>query len=147
MHARTKLALYLLVALCALGASTLAFAQRQPEASRVKQATECMLRVLAAVPGVSDPKAGIAAKDPGLFPPVNGGIPRMYVEYRAAEGASWTAPTRFLLQRVGKDHVYFTALLPGQVPSSSALPDTHVTNVVVKKWESQCGVYANVLFE
>lgn len=72
---------------------------------RIKRATECMLKVLKATPGVNDAKAGETTSPGATYP---------YVEYRAAERASWTTPTRFTLVNGWSKHgIVFMADLPG----------------------------------
>jgi hypothetical protein len=93
-----------------------------------------MLKVLKSVHGDRDPSVG-------------GGVATPYVEYRAAENARWEdAPTRFVLQQSSKDAIFFQAMLPGMTTVGS-MPDTHVTNIVIKKWKTQCRVQAVILFE
>lgn len=104
---------------------------------RLAQAVECMLRVLKTVPGVSEPKLD-TTQSSGVMVPI--------VEYRAAEKASWTQPTRFVFQPESNRTIWFQALLPGLISTGTDL-DWHVTKVVVKKWKAQCGVEATVLFE
>ncbi|OOG43581.1 hypothetical protein B0E51_01980 [Rhodanobacter sp. C05] len=101
------------------------------------QTTACMLRVLKVMPGVSQAVLGEAKSN---------GATRPFIEYRAAEGARWKQPTRFTLQQSSGSHFSFMAVLPGLVTPGSDV-DAHVTNAVVKKWETQCGAEANVLFE
>lgn len=100
----------------------------------VKEATQCMLKVLKGTPGVSEPRLGETT--------INGAA-RPFIEYRAVEGARWKEPTRFTLQQSGGGQFRFVALLPGLVTPGSAL-DTHITDTVVKKWKAQCGVEAVV---
>ena len=96
----------------------------------LKQSTECMLDVIKSVPGVSEPRLGNTTSH---------GVSHPYLEYRAAEGSHWIQPTRFYAQQSNKSH-YWQAMLPGM-----AEIDVHVTNDVVRKWNTQCGVKAYVL--
>jgi hypothetical protein len=129
-----KLVTYLVVALCTCVLPAYTYGQTPVESPRLKQATECMLKILKAVHDVRDPKVGT-------------GIATPYVEYRAAENARWrNSPTRFVLQPANKGVIFFQAMLPGMTTVSS-LPDTHITNIVIKKWKAQCGVQAAILFE
>jgi hypothetical protein len=126
----------------------LVFARSTAPADRAnaKQAAECMLKVLKTVPGVSDPKQGVIVGIPGQVLPAPGRVPRPYVEYRAAEDARWTTPTRFIFEYSNKSVIYFQAVLPGMVRVGTT-PDTHVTDIVTKRWQARCGVQAAVLFE
>jgi len=108
------------------------------ELYRAVQAQGCMLAVLKAVPGVSDPKSGWTE---------NNGVFRAYVEYRANEGARWQQPTQFVLQPSSGRTLYFQAILPGLVPVGSSSPDAHITNAVMASWKAQCRVNANIVFE
>ena len=90
-----------------------------------------MLKVLETVPGVSEPRLGKAT---------NGDVAHPFLEYRAAEGSRWVQPTRFTFQESSEGHGYFMATLPGIGPI-----DTHVTDIIVKKWETTCGARALVL--
>ena len=89
------------------------------------------------MPGVSQASLGDA---------MNNGTDHPFIEYRAAEGARWEQPTRFNLQQSSDARFSFMAILPGAAASGSNV-DAHITNAIVKKWETQCGVEANVLFE
>jgi hypothetical protein len=92
-----------------------------------------MLKALESVPGVSDAKLGEATQRP-------------YVQYRAAERYPGGQLVRFTLWQQSKTSLSFMAGMSGQVQNGSKLPDTHVTDAVINKWESRCGVSANVLF-
>jgi hypothetical protein len=92
-----------------------------------------MLKVLKAVPGVTDPKLGTFSFAGSTWP---------YLEYRAAEGSSWVQPTRFAVHQAPDGNmrypdggVVFMGMLPGAMPI-----DLHVTDVVVEKWRAQCKV-------
>jgi len=147
MYVRMKLVPSLLVVLCISAISTCVYGKTSAELTRVKQATACMLKVLKTVPGVSNPRQGITVGIPGQVLPAPGRIPRPYVEYEAAEMAHWTAPTRFIFESASKNEIYFQTMLPGMVSSPTSMPDTHITDVVTKKWKAQCGVQAGILFE
>jgi hypothetical protein len=97
----------------------------------LKQSTECMLDVLKSVPGISEPRLGNTTSD---------GVSHPYLECRAAEGSRWIQPTRFYVQQSNNSH-YWQAMLPGMMEI-----DVHATNDVVRKWKTQCGVKAYVLF-
>lgn len=105
--------------------------------ARLTQATRCMLKVLKATPGVSELKIGHAIVSGATVP---------FVEYRAAEATRWVQPTRFTFIEANKGVVSFQTMLPGVVAIGSH-PDLHVTDVVAKKWQLQCGVHASVLLE
>ncbi len=98
-----------------------------------KQTTECMLKVLKGVPGVSEPRLGSAASGGWTYP---------FLEYRATEDSRWEQPTRFDLQKSDDGRMLFIAMLPGM-----GRIDTHITRVVMQKWRARCGVEAAVLFE
>jgi hypothetical protein len=147
MYVRMKLAPRLLAVLCTSAISTFVYGKTPAEFTRVKQATACMLKVLMTVPGVSGPRQGITVGIPGQVLPAPGRIPRPYVEYRAAEMARWTTPTRFIFESASKNEVYFQAMLPGMVTNPRSMPDTHITDIIIKKWKAQCGVQADILFE
>ena len=114
-----------------------AYGQTSISPARLTQATECMLKVLKVTPGVSEPKLGEATSSGTMAP---------FLEYRAAEATRWVQPTRFTFQQSSKGVIWFQTMLPGAMPSGSH-PDLHVTDVVVKKWQLQCGVLASVLLE
>ena len=105
--------------------------------SRLTQATACMLNVLKTVPGVSEPRVGTIPSSGVMVP---------FVEYHAAEKASWAQPTRFVFQPTTNGTIWFQALLPGLVSTGTDV-DWHVTKFVVEKWSTRCGVQASVLFE
>ena len=147
MYVRMKLVPRLLVVLCTSATSTFVYGKTSAELTRVKQATACMLKVLKTVPGVSNPRQGITVGIPGQVQPAPGRIPRPYVEYRAAEEARWTTPTRFIFESASRNEIYFQTMLPGMVSTPSSMPDTHITDVVTKKWKEQCGVQADILLE
>jgi len=107
-----------------------AYAQAHGHSPRLTQATACMLKVLKATPGVSEPRLGSTTSR---------GVTYVFIEYRAAEASSWKEPTRFVLQPSGANDIWFLGLLPGMMPV-----DLHVTEVIVKKWKTQCGVEAVV---
>lgn len=94
-----------------------------------------MLSVLKTVPGVSDARLGETTDD---------GVALPYVEYRAAEKARWAAPTRFTLFPASKNQIVFQEILPGLV-TPGTMPDTHVTDVIVKEWKALCHVDADVI--
>jgi hypothetical protein len=98
---------------------------------QLKQTTECMLKVLRTVPGVSEPRIGNSTSDGWTHP---------YLEYRAAEDSHWEQPTRFDVQKSHDGRFRFMAVLPGVGGI-----DIHVTNNVVKEWKERCGVEAVVL--
>jgi hypothetical protein len=107
------------------------------------RAEECMLVVLNETPGITEGKLGISTFKGQPFP---------YVEYRAAEGASWEQPTRFDLHAPhdpNRGPFSFWGLVPGICPAlpGENCPDIHVTQDVVKGWKSRCGVAAVVLME
>ena len=124
----------LVAALCLCVFPAYAYGQVTGESLHLKQATECMLKVLKAVHGVRDPKVG-------------NGIVAPYVEYKAAENARWgDSPTRFVLQPAKKGTISFQGILPGMTTVGS-FPDTHITDIVIKKWKARCRVQATILFE
>jgi hypothetical protein len=97
----------------------------------LKRPAECMFKVLKTVPGVSEPRLDNATGDGWTHP---------FLEYRAAEGSQWVEPTRFDAQKNAAGGFSFVGILPGVGPL-----DTHVTNVVVEQWKTQCGVEAMVI--
>lgn len=103
--------------------------------SDLTQVTACMLKALKTIPGVSQEVLGEAKSH---------GTTRPFIEYRAEEETRWEQPTRFTLQPSNGSRFWFMAMLPGLVAPGSDL-DLHITNVVVKKWKTQCGVEADVL--
>jgi hypothetical protein len=80
-----------------------------------------MLKVLKAVPGVSEPRLGNAASGEWSHP---------FLEYRALEGSHWEQPTRFDVQQSDDGGFWFMAMLPGM-----GTIGTRVTDVVVLKWK------------
>jgi hypothetical protein len=98
----------------------------------LKKSIRCMLKVLRATPGVTEPRAGDFTIDQGTLP---------FVEYRATEGAHWEQPTRFQAQKPEAGHYHFLAILPG-----IGDPDDHVTAGVVEKWRTRCAVDVSVVF-
>jgi hypothetical protein len=108
-------------------------AQTSDVPARLKQTTECMLKVLKTVPGVSEPRLGNATSSGWTHP---------FLEYRAAEDSHWEQPTRFDAQKSDDGRFWFMSMLPGM-----GTIDTHVTDVVVLKWKAQCTVEAAVLLE
>ena len=97
----------------------------------LKQTTECMLRALRTVPGVSEPRIGYSTSDGWTHP---------YLGYRAAEESHWEQPTRFDAQKSHDGGFRFMATLPGVGKF-----DFHVTNNVVKEWKEVCGIEAVVV--
>jgi hypothetical protein len=129
-----SLSIALLAASCAF--TVIAFparAQTSNGALHLKEATDCMLKALKAVPGVSQPRLGNAT---------SGGWTHPFLEYRATEDSHWQQPTRFDLEKSDEGRILFVAMLPGM-----GRIDSHVTDVVVQKWKEQCGVDVVVLFE
>ena len=108
-------------------------AQNKDVPLHLKQTTECMLKVLKATPGVSEPRLESATSGGWTYP---------LLEYRAIEDSHWEQPTRFDLQKSDDGRMFFVAMLPG-----IGRIDTHVTRVVVQKWRARCSVEAAVLFE
>lgn len=136
----------LVLALCACATPVFAQSETPADLARVEQVTKCMLNVLKTVTGVSDPRRGITVGIPGQVLPPPGRVPRPYVEYRADEEARWTTPTRFIYESSNKSAIFFQTVLPGMV-SAGTTPDTHVTDIVIKRWKARCGVQTSVLFE
>ena len=99
--------------------------------ARLKIATDCMFSVLKAVPGVSEVAQGVET---------NEGWPHTFLEYRATEGSSSLQPIRFHAQKSDRGGYWFLAVRSGFDV------DLHVTDVVMKKWKSECSVDSNVLF-
>ena len=120
----------LLLSVCAYGQTSVAPA-------RMKQVTECMLKVLKATPGVSGPRLGKVDHSGATVP---------FIEYRATETTRWVQPTRFTFIGTNKGIVLFQTILPGVMPVGSQ-PDLHVTDAVTKRWQLQCDVHASVLLE
>jgi hypothetical protein len=90
-----------------------------------------MLKILKTVPGVSEPRLDNAT---------SGGWTHPFLEYRAAEESQWVQPTRFDAQKAADGSFSFVGILPG-----TGRLDTHVTNIVVEQWKTQCGVEATVI--
>jgi len=82
------------------------------------------------MPGVSEPNLGKATSH---------GVIHTFIEYRAVEGSHWKEPTRFTLEQSINGRFLFTAVLPGIGPL-----ETHVTDAVTRKWQTECGVLAGV---
>jgi hypothetical protein len=97
----------------------------------LKRTTDCMFAVLKTMPGVSEPRMGIAT---------NNGWTHSFLEYRAAERSSEEQPIRFDAKKSDHDGYWFLA-----VRSGMGEVDLHVTEVVIAKWKTQCGVDASVL--
>jgi len=97
-----------------------------------------MLDVLKATPGVTD--AALGTSD-------YGGWAHPYLEFNADEKAA--GPRRFDLQKP-KDPVngpfYFQAAVSGLFTPGDNGPDIHVSEIVMQKWQAQCGAQANILF-
>ena len=110
--------------------------QTSAASARVRHATECMLKALESVPGVSDAKVGEATQT---------GVARPYVQYRAAERYPGGQLVRFTLWQPCKNSLCFMAGMSGQVGPSGSI-DIHITDDVTHQWEVKCGVSANVLF-
>jgi hypothetical protein len=103
----------------------------------LKQAGECMLRVLNAESGVKYAHLGVSTDD---------GWAHVFLEYEASEKTHWTGPTRFDVQKpADPDHgpYLFSTFLPGLLGPGERL-DTHVTNRIVEKWHQQCGVSVSI---
>jgi hypothetical protein len=98
--------------------------------SALKRNADCMYKVLLKVPGISEAKLGYVTRNGWTTP---------FLEYRAEEKSSWVGPTHFEAQKV-RDTYVFEGLLPGVGDL-----DTHVTEVVVKRWSKQCQVVAMVV--
>lgn len=98
----------------------------------LEKTAECMFKVLKAIPEVSEPKLGVTTSDGWSHP---------FLEYRAAEALSGSAPIRFDAQRTNRGGYWFLA-----VKSGLGAPEFHVTDAIMKKWKTRCGADANVLF-
>ena len=95
-----------------------------------------MLSVLKVVPGVSDPTSGEATR---------AGVTRPFIQYHAAERYPGGHFVRFNLQQASGSLIWFVAPLSGMVGIGGSI-DLHVTDSVIQKWKTKCGVDANVLF-
>ena len=97
-----------------------------------------MLKVLRSQPEVKDPKLGIVTSDGWTHP---------FLEYQPSEKARWIQPTRFEALKVAdaeRGPYIFQALVPGLMTTVEEGLDLHVTNKVVARWETECGVHAVV---
>ena len=107
--------------------------------SALSQMESCMLDVLKATPGVTNPELG--TWDYGEWP-------HPFLEFNVAEKAGAGA-RRFELQKP-KDPINgpfeFMAVVSGLFTPGEKGPDTHVTDVVMQKWEAQCGAHAYIEF-
>jgi hypothetical protein len=91
----------------------------------------CMVDVLKKTPGISYANWGTSNDKEGRI--------HVYVEYRAEEGARWTTPTRIDTEVAPHRPYYFSGILPGVCAiNDKKCPDTHVTNVAIKRLESHC---------
>jgi hypothetical protein len=97
----------------------------------LERTAECMVKVLAATPGVSGPRLGVVTSEGWAHP---------FVEYRADEALSRDRPIRFEARK-SQDGYQFWA-----VKSGLGAPELHVTDAVMRTWKAQCHVYANVFF-
>ena len=90
-----------------------------------------MFTVLKAVPGVSEVAQGVETTE---------GWTHTFLEYRATERSSSLRPIRFHAMRSDRGGYWFLAVRSGFDV------DLHVTDIVMKKWKSECGVDTNVMF-
>ena len=105
----------------------------------LKQAGECMLKVLQSESGVDHARLGISTSDDWAH---------IFLKYEASEKTRWQQPTRFdALKPADPGHGPYTfqAVLPGLVGPEGF--DLHVTDSLIKKWKDQCGVTAIILME
>jgi hypothetical protein len=124
-------------AILALCVATNAYAQAGSALSPdLKQSADCVFGILKTTPGVTGPKID-NAKD------------EFCLEYQPDEKSRWVQPTRFCLQgarNVDHGRYEFMALFPG-LHAVGEEPDIHVSRSVMQKWNAQCGVRVNGLFE
>jgi hypothetical protein len=121
-----------IIVLAILGTTS---AEAEPLSDGLKKATDCMLQVLKTTPGVAGPKIDTAKGS-------------VCLEYRPDEKDVWEQPTTFCLDtnfHVPETPYVFTGFFPGFVPSDGDL-DIHVSDSVMKKWNAQCGVFAQGIF-
>jgi hypothetical protein len=133
---------------CVIAAMALpAFVSATAASPALIRTERCMLNVLKTTPGVTEEKLGMS--NLGTMTDEHGWI-HPYLEYRASEKARWTRPTRFDLvkpQDAIRGPYDFESMFPGVFSVEEKGPDTHVTDVVVRKWKAQCGVHVSILFE
>lgn len=99
----------------------------------LRESAECMYKVLQTAPGVSDPKLGYVASDGWTHP---------YLEYQAAESSPSVQHPRFEAKKLDNGEGYwFLAVLSG-----AGAPDVHISEAVMQRWKTRCGVAANILF-
>jgi hypothetical protein len=110
-------------------AATLAHAQQDVVPASVRENAECMFKVLQTIPGVSAPELGYVESQGWRHP---------FLEYRAAEENSWVQPFHFEARKNANGSVSFFGILPGIGPPGHL--DNHVTDTILEKWRTQCGV-------
>jgi hypothetical protein len=99
----------------------------------LRENAECMYKGLQTVPGVSDPKLGYVTSDGWTHP---------YLEYQAAEASPSAQHPRFEAKNLDNGAGYwFQAALSG-----AGAPDVHISEAVMQRWKTRCGVDANILF-
>ncbi len=119
-------------ALCALMCvSYVSVGQAADVSEPLQRTAECMVKVLEATPGVSGPRLGVVTSEGWAHP---------FVEYRADEALSRDRLIRFEARK-DQDGWEFLA-----VKSGLGAPELHVTEAVMRTWEAQCHVRANILF-
>lgn len=109
--------------------------QAKPLSEGLQNATNCMVRVLIATPGVSDPRIDIDGQ---------GDAP--CVSFKPAEKNLWEGGfINFCLDKKTTSSKPYNFW--GIVPGISDTYDNHVTEAVVKRWNKRCPVGVMVLSE
>ena len=85
-----------------LALSAPAHSQTSDPSAHLKQTTECMLKVLKTVPGVSKARQGEFTK---------AGVTTPFLEYRAEEKARWVQPTRFYFDKSNRAFIFKNRIL------------------------------------
>ena len=114
-------------------------ALRTLNSSPIGRAEACVLGVLQSTPGVSSPQVVTSKLDEWDRP---------YLEYFAGEKAHWYGPTRFYLQKSenpGNGPLEFWVYLFGLLVPGEEM-DLHITDIVMRKWQAQCGVHPVIVF-
>lgn len=104
----------------------------------LRERAECMYKVLKSTPGVSEPRVGSVTREGSSLP---------FLEYRAAETNSWVQPTHFEATRLRHDDYLFKGIVPGVIDPRVGYFDIHVTDEVVKRWETECQAVVLVISE
>jgi hypothetical protein len=121
-----------LLAVLVVGVSTTALAGQPAINHELWRDTRCMMHILRTTSGVHNPKLTNTAR-------------HLCLQYDPDEKSRWIEPTTFCLYGARNERPYeFMASLPGIVPVGEQL-DFRVTDAVMQKWKTTCGVLVSAV--